>query len=134
MKSIPRISDAEWEIMRIIWRKYPITNSEVIEELRTLGCAWHPNTTRTLLARLVQKKALASQSQGRAYAYTPQVCEADCIAQASKSFLTRVFGGSMEPMLAHFVTGENIGKAEVAGLRKLLDEIEEEGTLPLKDQ
>jgi len=124
MKSIPRISEAEWEIMCIVWERNPITANEVIERLRGKNRLWHPNTARTLLARLVQKKALAHQSQGRSYEYRALVSEKDCIAQASESFLARFFDGSLKPMFAHFVKRQHLSKAELAELRGLLDEID----------
>ena len=131
MKSIPRISDAEWEVMRIVWEQYPITSNEVIAQLGATNRKWHPNTTRTLIARLVKKKALATELQGRAYGYTPCVSEEECVAHASESFLTRVFGGSLEPMLAHFVTRQHVARQDLAQLRRLLDEIDDdEASLP----
>jgi len=71
MNSIPRISDTEWEIMRLIWRRHPVTANEVIQQLVAADASWHPKTARTLLARLVQKKALGYQSAGRTYVYSP---------------------------------------------------------------
>jgi BlaI family penicillinase repressor len=121
MKIVPRISDTEWEIMRILWKKHPATASDVIEKLSSNDPTWHPKTARTLLARLVQKKALDYQTNGRAYVYSPLVSEEECIATASESFLDRVFGGSLQPMLAHFVEGRKLSEEELVELRKLLD-------------
>lgn len=122
MKQVPRISDTEWEIMRIIWLKHPLTANEVIERLATAGIPWHPKTARTLLARLVQKGALGYQARGRTYVYSPLVSEEDCVATASESFLERVFGGSLKPMLAHFVERQKLTRKDLEELGKLLDE------------
>src|ERR1041385_2861024 len=121
MKNVPRISDTEWEIMRIIWGRHPLTASEVIERLAANDASWHPKTARTLLARLVRKKALDYKMNGRAYVYSPLVSEEECIATASESFLDRVFGGSLQPMLTHFVEQRKLTRAELEELKRLLE-------------
>ncbi len=118
--------------MCIVWERDPITANEVIECLRARKRVWHPNTARTLLARLVQKKALAYQSQGRAYEYRALVSEKECIAQASESFLTRFFDGSLKPMFAHFVARQHLSQSELAELRSLLDEVDNNPSKPKK--
>jgi BlaI family penicillinase repressor len=110
MKMIPKISETEWEIMRIAWMKHPITANEILNQLLAADRSWHPKTARTLLARLVQKKALDFEERGRAYVYSPLVSERECLANASESFLERFFGGSLKPMLAHFVGQQRLTK------------------------
>ncbi len=134
MKNPPRISDTEWEIMRVVWAHHPLTAAAIIARLSKGDDRWHPKTTRTLLARLVAKKALGVASVGRAYAYTPLVREADCMAAASESFLARVFGGSLRPMLAHFVEKQNLTARELAELRALLDQRTTDRSKPAKER
>lgn len=122
MKLMPRISDTEWEVMRVVWNRHPVTANEVIEQLSAADPSWHPKTARTLLTRLVQKRALGYKSEGRAYVYSPLVTEAECVSTASESFLERVFGGSLKPMLAHFVGKQRLSQDDLAELRRLLDE------------
>ena len=121
MKNVPRISDTEWEIMRIIWERHPLAGSEVVEQLAAKDPSWHPKTARTLLARLVRKKALDYKTNGRAYVYSPLVSEEECVATASESFLERVFGGSLQPMLTHFVEQRKLTRAELEELKRLLE-------------
>jgi BlaI family penicillinase repressor len=128
MKSIPRISDTEWEIMRIVWLKHPISASEILKQLLAADPSWHPKTARTLLARLVQKQALGTEERGRAYVYSPLVTEEECLATASESFLDRFFGGSLKPMLAHFVGRQRLTKKEMAELRELLNGTDDDQT------
>ena len=108
--------------MRVIWASYPATASEVIGALSAQDSSWHPKTVRSLLARLVKKKALSYTVRGNAYFYEPLVAEADCIAAASDSFLERVFAGYAQPLLAHFVERRRLSAEELAELRRLLDE------------
>ena len=107
--------------MRVIWARHPIAARDVIKELAARDASWHPKTVRTLLARLVLKKALRYDAADRAYLYWPLVAENQCVTVASESFLERVFGGSLKPMLAHFVGEGRLTEEEMNDLRKLLD-------------
>jgi BlaI family penicillinase repressor len=122
MKQPPKISDTEWEIMRIVWAHHPITAADIITRLSAADPSWHPKTARTLLARLVAKRALDYEPRGRVYVYEPRVTEAECVAAASGSFVERVFGGALKPMLAHFIERKHFSRDELAELRALLDE------------
>jgi BlaI family penicillinase repressor len=130
MSSPPRISDTEWEVMRVIWNRHPITASEVIRELAARDPSWHPKTVRTLLNRLVHKKALGYEQRGRAYLYSPRVNEEQSVATESESFLDRVFGGALKPMLSHFVEKRRLSKQELEELRQLLQEAGSGAGLP----
>ena len=130
MRAVPRITETEWEVMRVIWSKHPITAHEVIARLIRNDATWHPKTARTLLARLVKKGALDYEERGRAYSYEPLVSEAECRAAASDSFLERVFGGSLQPMLAHFVERRRITKQDLKELSDLLEGTAEKSKKP----
>jgi BlaI family penicillinase repressor len=125
MSKIPRISETEWEVMQAVWAQAPCTASDLIATLVAADASWHPKTARTLLNRLVKKKALGYRKEGRAYVYRPLVKEADCVHAESESFLERVFGGALQPMLAHFVERRKLTPAEIAELKRLLAEREE---------
>ncbi len=121
MKSIPTISETEWEVMKVVWAKAPISAAEIIETLSLVDPTWHPKTAKTLLNRLVKKKALGFKQEGRAYLYRPLVKETDCAAAESESFLDRVFGGSLKPMLAHLVERKKLSPAEIRELKRILE-------------
>ena len=122
MKRTPKISDTEWEIMRIVWAQHPVTAADIVARLIAEDPTWHPKTARTLLARLVEKKALDYEERGRVYVYAPRVTEAECVAAASGSFVDRVFGGSLKPMLAHFIGQRRLTREELDELRALLSQ------------
>jgi BlaI family penicillinase repressor len=124
MKAVPRISETEWEVMRVVWSKAPCTAGEVIAVLIRADPSWHPKTIKTFLNRLVSKKALGFQKEGRAYLYRPLVAEAECVSAASESFLERVFGGALQPMLAHFVERRKLSADEIRELKRLLKQKE----------
>ena len=121
MKGAAKISETEWEIMRVIWARHPITAADLVEELTRNDASWHPKTARTLLARLVKKGALEYEPLGRVYVYKPKVSERECQASASRSFLDRVFGGSLKPMLAHFAEEKKLTREDLRELSELLE-------------
>src|SRR5690349_17616599 len=121
MKGAPKISETEWELMRIVWARHPITAADIVEELTRDDASWHPKTARTLLARLVKKSALEYEPLGRVYVYKPKVSERECQASASRSFLDRVFGGSLKPMLAHFAEEKKLTREDLRQLSELLE-------------
>ena len=124
MKPVPKISETEWEVMQVLWARSPLAAGEIIDALVAADSTWHPKTAKTLLNRLVKKKALGYEKQGRAYLYRPLVKEADCALAESESFLDRVFGGSLKPMLAHLVERKKLSAAEIRELKRLLDQEE----------
>ncbi|HEX3000621.1 MAG TPA: BlaI/MecI/CopY family transcriptional regulator [Armatimonadota bacterium] len=120
MKKVPRISETEWELMKILWAQGPSSADEIIQALRQNDPSWHPRTAKAFLNRLIKKKAIGFSKEGRAYVYRPLVRREDCVDAASESFLERVFGGSLKPMLAHFVQREKLSAEEIRELRRLL--------------
>ena len=107
--------------MRAVWARHPATASEIIKRLAATDASWHPKTAKTLLARLVRKRALDYETQGRSYVYEPLVTERECVAAASDSFFDRVLGGSLKPMLAHFVESRRLSRQDLEELRHLLE-------------
>jgi len=122
MKKTPRISDTEWELMKIVWAHAPCTAGQIIEALAQRDPTWHPKTVKAFLNRLVGKGALTFSKEGRAYLYRPVAKQEDCVDAASTSFLERVFGGSLKPMLAHFVEHKKLSPEEIRELRRVLNE------------
>ena len=117
------LSDAEWQIMNLVWDRQPIMAQDVIGTLAE-PCEWSPATVRTMLHRLVKKGALHFKPEGNRYWYRAAVRRADCVRRAAKSFLERVFGGEAAPLLAHFVRTVQFSPEELAELRTLIDQQE----------
>jgi BlaI family penicillinase repressor len=125
MKKTPKISEAEWQVMRLLWKKSPLTANDIVKTL-SKESPWKRETIRTLINRLVGKKALDFKKQSRQYLYFPLVGESECIMEETRSFLDRVHGGSIEPMLAAFVENENISPEAIARLKQILDDREKQ--------
>jgi len=120
MKKMPRISEAEWEVMKVLWKKSPLTANRIVEVL-SKRAVWQRETIRTLINRLVQKKAVRFEKKGRQYEYYPAVAESECIKAQTRSFLRRFRAGAIEPMLAALVEEERLSAEQIARLKEILD-------------
>ncbi|WP_248927612.1 BlaI/MecI/CopY family transcriptional regulator [Paenibacillus hamazuiensis] len=121
MSDIPKISDAEWEVMKVLWSDSPLTASEVIEALED-RTDWKPKTIRTLLNRLVQKQAISYSQEGKIYAYFPLVSEDECVKSETASFLKRIYGGAFKPLLVNFLKEEKLSPEEIKELKHILED------------
>ena len=119
MKKLPQISEAEFEVMKIVWKHAPISTNEVTERL-TKTTDWSPKTIQTLLKRLVTKKVLTYEKQSRVFVYTPLVQESEYIHQESNSFLKRFYNGNLTQMLAAYVESDELSEDDISELRQIL--------------
>lgn len=120
------ISDAESRVMEVLWRQSPQSAEEIVATLQR-DTAWHEKTIKTLLNRLLGKRAVSAQKDGRRYLYEPRLRREDWQQQESRSLLDRVFGGRVAPLLAHFSQHEKLSAKDIAELRKLIDAIDRKG-------
>ena len=120
MNDLPRISEAEWEVMKILWESAPVTANEIIEKLQG-HAAWQPKTVKTLISRLVKKEAVAFEKDDRVYRYHPLVSKEDCIREENHSFLKRVYNGEFNVMLTSFLNSRELSEKDIEELKQLLD-------------
>ena len=126
MKELPRISEAELEIMKVLWGKSPQTANEVIKELELIVDS-NPKTIRTLINRLDQKEAVSyHQEKGHMYAYYPLVSQDLYLQVETKSLLKRFCGVAFKPLLVNFLKEEKLSSEDINELRQILDEKNEE--------
>lgn len=119
MAAFPQISEAEYEVMKIVWKYAPINTNEITEKLMKTT-VWRPNTIQTLIKRLVTKGALSYEKQGRIFVYTPLVLEQEYVGQESRSFLKRFYGGDITAMLSAYIENDGLSETELEHLRALL--------------
>lgn len=124
MSKLPQISEAEFEVMKVIWKYAPISTNEVTEKL-TQTTDWSPKTIQTMLKRLVTKKALTYEKQSRVFVYTSLVPETEYIRQESNSFLNKYYNGNIVSMLTSYLEDDKLSKAELDTLRHLLSDTHE---------
>lgn len=116
-----RISDAEWDVMQVIWGKSCVTAADVIDSLaETKG--WNHRTIRTLLSRLLEKGVLSYEVAGNRYVYRAAVTRRQCVRKEGRSFVEKVFGGDVGALLVHFAKESSVGPEDLAALRAILDQ------------
>ena len=120
MSGKPKISDAEWQVMRVLWKKSPMTVKEVIEILSE-KTTWKSETIRTLVNRLTKKKAVGFEKKGRRHYFYPMLSEAECIKAEAESFLDRAGSAMLKPILAAFIEKENLTENDLRQLQQILD-------------
>ena len=121
MKKIPRISDSEWLVMQVLWSSPGLAADEVIGALKG-KVTWNACTIRTLINRLLGKKVLKYEKEGRRYRYWPAISRERCLRQARRSFVERVYGGTVTPLLAAFIEEAQLSPEEIEELKRILDE------------
>ena len=109
--------------MKLIWQRPLLAVSEIVAELLAKK-EWQPRTTRTLISRLVHKRALRARRQGNRRVYEAAVGMDDCVRHVGRSFLHRVFGGAPVSMLLHFVKETSLTPEEIKKLKQALAEKE----------
>jgi len=121
MARTPQISEAERVVMQVLWSKGALTANEIIAELKG-KVKWNPRTIRTLISRLLNKRALDFDKEGKEYRYVPTVTEMQCIKHERLSFLKRVYGGATKPMIAAFIEDAKLSKSDIAELKTMLEQ------------
>jgi predicted transcriptional regulator len=115
-----KISAAESQVMEAVWGKGPLAADEIVAEVGEPQ-GWGEATVKTLINRLLKKKALLSErSEGRTR-YRALVTRADYVQGESQGLLDRLFGGELAPLVAHYAKHRNLSASEVARLKRLIE-------------
>lgn len=120
MNNIPKISEAEWTVMKALWGENPVTANRLVEIVAE-STTWKPNTIKSLLNRLVKKEVVSYEDIGRVYHYHPLIEEAVLVKAESRSLLKRVFGGAAKPMLVALIESEDLSAEDIEEIRRVLD-------------
>ena len=126
MSNLPQISEAEFEVMKIVWKYAPINTNEITDKLLETT-SWSPKTIQTLIKRLVKKGVVTYEKQSRVFVYTPLVKENEYIGHESNSFLKRFYGGNITAMLSAYIDNDRLTEAEIKTLRSLLSDKSNKG-------
>jgi BlaI family penicillinase repressor len=118
--SKPRISDAEWTVMRALWERSPASARDVLEAAGP-ATGWAYSTVKTLLDRLVAKKAVRTKKRANVLFYEPRLSQEDARASAVRSLVERAFEGAFGSLVQHMLAGERLTPRERSELRALLD-------------
>ncbi len=119
------ISDAEAQVMEILWQRHPLAAEEVVAALagRT---GWAEATVKTLLNRLLNKGAIEAGRDGRRYLYSPVLQRDAWLARQSEGLIDRLFGGRVAPLVAHFSERGRLSQRDIEALKRLIAELEDD--------
>jgi BlaI family penicillinase repressor len=118
------ISEAEWDVIKVLWDRGQLTAGQVVEALQS-SRSWKPRTVKTLLGRLVRKGAVRSAVDDGKYIYRPAIARQVAARREARSFLARVFDGALVPAVVTFLKESELSQADLQALRRILDEAEE---------
>ena len=118
-----RLSDAEWYVMEALWSAAePLTAVEIAE--RVSGDRdWSLATVKSLLSRLLAKRAVEPKKDGRRFLYSPAIERGPYVADESRRFVTRLFGGKLSPLFARFAEEEALDDEDIARIEAILREL-----------
>jgi predicted transcriptional regulator len=114
-----RISTAESQIMEALWAQGPLGAEDIV---RVVGGPqnWGEATVKTLINRLLKKKAIASERTGGRARYRPLVSREDYVTGESQGLLDRLFGGEVAPLVAHYAKHRPLSPEELDRLKALI--------------
>lgn len=120
--TIKKISDAELEIMNIIWNSQPpLLFAEITEELKQKGKNWQKNTLITLLSRLMEKGYLIADKCGRKNTYSPLITKQEFQSAQTKNFVNKIYQGNVSGLITQLVEQAMLTEAEYLELKKILE-------------
>ena len=120
-----RISGAESQIMELLWESEPRTSDQIVEAAIARH-GWGAATVKTLINRLLKKKALLSERVEGRTVYRSRVSREDYLAAESQSLLDRLFGGQVTPLVAHYAGRRGLTAEEKARLKALIEALDDE--------
>ena len=117
---LPQISDAEFEIMNLIWKYAPISTNEIVERLSKTK-DWSPKTIFTMLSRLEKKGVISHEKESRVFIYSARVSKERYVESESKTFANRFFDGAMKQVVVSFLNNKDLSEDDIAELQNILD-------------
>jgi len=117
-----RISDAEHAVMEVLWKRAPLTATEVADQV-VREKDWSLQTVKTLLSRLAAKAVVGTERDGRRFLYSPLVERDAYLTGVSRNFVDRLFGGKVMPLVAHLAEADELSADDIREIEELLREL-----------
>jgi len=118
-----RISDAELEVIEVLWASNaPLTATEIAERISPQR-AWSLATVKTLLSRLSAKGAIRYSEEGRRYLYSAAVARDSYVGRESRRFVDQLFGGRLSPLVARLAEEDALDDEDIAAIEAILKEL-----------
>lgn len=120
MKELPKITDAEWLVMKTLWESSPLTTSEIVSDLKR-NTSWSPTTIQTLVSRLVKKGAVDVIKESHSYKYVPIIEEERYKKEETMSLIEKVYNGSLKLFMKSFISNADLSAEDIDELKHILD-------------
>ena len=113
------ISKSEHQVLEALWEASPLTVGQIVERVQS-SSEWHENTIKTLLVRLVSKKAVRRRKDGKRFFYEPLVTKGAVVHTETTGLLGRFFGGEMPALIAHFAEQKKLSRRDIEEMEAIL--------------
>ena len=121
-----KISSAESQIMEALWNRGALTPDEIVAEVGPAN-GWARNTVRVMITRLLKKGAISSSKEdGGRFVYRAVLARSAYVQAESQGLLDRLFEGKLAPLVAHFAEHRRLTPEDVATLKALIQEIDDD--------
>ncbi len=124
MKKEVHISESEWSVMEFLW-DYPLSTIGEIKKA-LVNTDWSESTIKTLVRRLVTKQAVAINDEESTFRYYPLLSRQDCRLKETKSFINRVYNGSVSMLVTSLAADSSLTEKETEELLSLIDKMGKE--------
>jgi len=121
-----KLSEAEWQIMNALWKRYPATAREIIGQME-IDNGWAYTTVKTMLTRLAVKRAVSEEKRGNTSWYTPLVDQSSARKSALVTVFDRVLDGTVAPLLNFLIEERKLSRKEREELIRMLREADRKG-------
>lgn len=116
-----KLTQAEWQIMKVLWKKHPATAREVMAQLPK-GVSWAYTTVKTMLARLAEKNVVDESKSGNTSIYEPLLSQRKARLIAFRSMLDQAFDGATDPLLHFLLEEKQFSAKQKKELARILNE------------
>lgn len=114
------ITDAEWEVMRVVWANTQVTSKEVISILNE-KMNWKQATTKTLLGRLAEKGLLNTELEGRKFIYTANIEEKDAVRSYTNEIFDRICRKNVGNVIESIIKDHTLSFDDIQRLEEILE-------------
>lgn len=115
------VTESEYEVMKILWEAdAPLSLGEILKSLSSDN-KWTRNTVGTLLVRLCEKGVVSYERKGKSNLYYAVLDKKDYSMSETKSFLSKLYNGSVGNLVASLFESREISRDEIENLRKIID-------------
>ncbi|MDQ0214500.1 CopY/TcrY family copper transport repressor [Oikeobacillus pervagus] len=115
-----KITDSEWEIMRVVWAQDKVTSREIIEVLQQKK-DWKPATTKTFIGRLVKKGMLHTETEGKRYIYTANINESKFIKGILDEILNNICGKEVGNTIVSLISKATLSFSDIDKMERALE-------------